>query len=468
MRAQTSRFLVIAAGVATLGVAALAAPSALHAQDSAVAPKATPVTWQTPFVLDLVVGIVGDHPILWSDVLIGIGGRLRGQPVPGTEAEQLKLAGDVLNELIDTEVLVHKARRDTAIKIADADVATQVDGAMKRVRDQFKSDAEFRDALSKEGLGGFEEYRKKLGDDAKRASLQQQLIAKLKRDGKLLPGLVNEKEVTDAYEKTRAQLPKRPATVGFHQIVIAPRAGEKARLAAYTRLDSIARDLATDLSRFESVAKSVSQDPGSREQGGDLGWNRRGQMVPAFDRIMFGLPPNVLSGIVETPFGLHIIKVDRVLPAEVKARHILIRPIIDSADVVRTRLDADSIAGVWRRGGNYDSLTLAWHDPREEKGSATPFVKDSLPVPYQQALGTAKVGEIVGPFEIIDTRTSLPKFVLAQVLSVTVEGEYTREEYREKMREQLAEEKSIRRLLDMLRKETFVTTRLAALPAPLK
>ena len=465
MLAVTPRLLAITLGVSALGV--LATPRPLCAQDS-VARSSTFISWQKPVVLDRVVGIVGDHPILWSDVLIGIGAKLRGEPVPAGAPEQLALATDVLGELIDTEVLVQRARRDTAIKVTDAEVATQVESAMKRIRDQFKSESEFRDALHREGLGSPDDYRRKVGDDAKRATLQQQLVAKLKRDGKLLPGLVNEKEVTAAYERTRDKLPKRPATIGFHQIVIAPRAGDQARLVAYTRLDSIARDLATDLTRFESVARSVSQDPGSREQGGDLGWNRRGQMVPAFDRIMFALPPNVLSGIVETPFGLHIIKVDRVLPAEVKARHILIRPVIDSVDIARSRHQSDSIAGVWRRGGLYDSLSVAWHDLREEKGSATPFVKDSLPGPYRAALATAKVGDIVGPFEIIDQRTSLPKFVLAQVLSVTTEGEYTREEYKEKMREQLAEEKSIRRLLDLLRKETFVTTRLAALPGPLK
>ena len=451
------------------GVALLALSAEARAQDSTVhAVTLASVVWQKPYPLDQVVGVVGDHPILWSDVLLGVGAKLRGQPVPPDTTEQLKLARDVLADLVDQELLVQRAQRDTAIHVTDRDVVSQVDGAMKRIRDQFRTDGEFRDALRKEGLGTSEDYRKKLTDDAKRAQQQTQLIQKLRRDGKLLPGIVTEAEVTAAYEKTRAQLPKRAATVGFHQIVIAPRAGDKARATAFARLDSIARELAKDLSRFESVAKSVSQDPGSREQGGDLGWNRRGQMVPAFDRVMFALAPNTLSPIVETPFGFHIIKVDRVLPAEVKARHILIRPVIDSGDIARSLHEADSVAGVWRKGRSYDSLALAWHDPREERGSATPFQRDSLPAPYQKAMATAKVGEIVGPFTITDTRTNLPKFVIAQVLSTTTEGEFTRDEYKEKMREQLAEEKSYRRLIDQLKKETFVTTRLAALPAPLK
>ena len=68
----------------------------------------------------------------------------------------------------------------------------------------------------------------------------------------------------------------------------------------------------------------------------------------------------------------------------------------------------------------------------------------------------------------MDLRTNLPKFVLAEVLTVTEPGDYTREEFKDKIREQLSQEKGIRRLIDLFRKETFVFARLSALPGPLK
>lgn len=443
-----------------------------RAQDPA-APAAQPATplsqvnWGPSVPLDRVVGIVGDKAIFWSDVLLGIGARLRGAPIPTDSVEQLKLAVDVLNQIVDEEVLIQKARRDTSIKVTDHGVATQVDAGVKRVRETFKSDAEFRDALRREGLGTVEDYRRKMTEDAKRNELSQQLIAHMRKEGRLVPGLVSEAEITEAFEKNKGNFPKRAATVAFHQIVISPRPNDEQRRIAYQRIDSIGRELAKDPSRFEQVAKSVSMDPASREQGGDLGWTRRGYMVPAFDRVMFALPPNVISPVVETPFGFHLIRVDRVLPAEVKARHLLIRPKIDSADIARAHVLADSILGVWKKGGNFDSLSLTWHDMREERGSATPFVRDSLPAAYQAALAAKGKGDLVGPFEIMDTRANLPKFVLAEVLSTTEPGDYTRDEFREKIRDQLSQEKSIRRLLDNLRKETHVSTRLTALPAPL-
>ena len=110
---------------------------------------------------------------------------------------------------------------------------------------------------------------------------------------------VSESEITEAFEKNRAELPKRPSTLTFRQIVIATASTQKAKDVARAKAESLLVEI-NHGGDFASIAKRESQDPGSKEQGGDLGWNRRGQMVRAFDEMMFALNPGQVSPVVET------------------------------------------------------------------------------------------------------------------------------------------------------------------------
>ena len=414
--------------------------------------------------IDRVVAVVGTNPILLSDVfeLMNVK-RAQGVPIPPDSAGQAELFKRTANELVDEEVMVQFAKAEK-IEVTDADVAAQVEQQIKRVREQFKSETEYRDALRQNGFGTPEEYRRSLNDQARRTALFQRGLEKLREQGKVLPVSISEAEVTETFEKNRASFPKRPATVTFRQIVVAPHASPAAKAAARAKAESLLVEIRKG-GDFEQIAKRESMDPGSKEVGGDLGWNRRGQMVPEFDRMMFALPPGQVSPIVETAFGYHIIRVDRVQPAEVKARHILIRAKIDSADVARAKLEADSVAIRWRAGASYDSLLAKHHDTREERSILTPFDRAQLPPAYGAAFTDKAAGSITDPFAIEDKSSGVSKYVVAQLLTAAAGGEYTVSDLRNTIREQLQQERSIRRALDDLRKQTYVSLRFEGLGA---
>ena len=409
--------------------------------------------------VDRIVAVVGSQPILWSKVAEQLNlMRAQGDTLPSDSAAQGRLARQILNRLVDEELLIQLAKRDS-VEVPDADLNSGVEQQMKRVRDQFPSEDSLRVALQAAGFGSPEEYRRWLVDQQRRAAIQQRLFERLRAEGKIVPLPVSEKEVTDYFERNRSRLPRAPATVTFRQIVVAPKASPAAKAAALAKAESLRVEIEKG-GDFEQVAKRESMDPGTKETGGDLGWRRRGQFVPEFERVAFALRPGRLSPVVETTFGYHLIRVDRVQPAEVKVRHILIRPAIDSADIAAARREAQSVAERWRAGASFDSLVTRHHDPSEEKTIPQPFPRSQLPEAYQAAFKGKAAKVITDPFEIQDKARNLPKFVVAQLTSVTEEHDPSVEEWRTQIRQQLAQERGMRRFLDNLRASTFVSVRL--------
>jgi peptidyl-prolyl cis-trans isomerase SurA len=447
-----------------------AAPVALQAQQpTPAAPLAQPSTTTQSIPLDRVVAVIGDVVITQSGLQERlIQKRQEGATFPTDSAAFQTFVLGVVNELIDEELLVQKGK-ELKIEVPDADVNNTVEKQVKDIRARFGSESEFRNELQKAGLGTPEEFRRFRADEVRRAETITRTIRKLREEGKIVQANVTDEDVQEAYDRNRATLPKREASVSWRQIIIAPKPSAAARAIARAKAESLLVELKTG-GDFEMLAKRESMDPGSRENGGDLGWNRRGRMVAEFDRWMFALAPGQLSPVIETPFGYHIVRVDRVQPGEVKARHILIAPKIDSADVERARLVADSVAAAWKAGAPFDSLAKKHHDfaSAEETTLLTPFPRAQLPAAYQQAFAGKQAKDFV-VFQIPGNTTVPGKFVVAQIATVEEGGELTLAEVKERFRARLAEEGGVKRLMESLRKGTYVAIRhdaVTVLPQP--
>jgi peptidyl-prolyl cis-trans isomerase SurA len=432
-------------------------PATLAAQVPSPSPARVSAAPQPSTVpVDRVVAVVGDQVILWSDVMNSINQqRAGGLQLPPDSAGQAALAKDALSALVDEEILVQKARL-LKIDVTPDEVNRSVDDQVKRVRSQFQTEDEYKNELKSAGFGTPEEYRRTLYEQFYRRALQQRVFEELRKTA--VGRNVSDAEIDEAFEKNKTALQSAPATVTFRQIVVAPKPSAEAKKKAKAKADSILVELKKG-GDFELIAKRESMDPGSKAQGGDLGWNRRGAMVPEFERMMFALPPGQISPVVETPFGYHIIKVDRVQAAEVKARHILIAPQIDSADIAAAKVEAETVAKQLRAGASFDSVAAKHHDPAEEKGILQPFIRDSLPASYATSLAGRKPGDVTEPFELASPRGA-SKWAVVQMVTVNEAGQFDEREVKDRIRSQLVAEKATRAMLDDLRKQTYVAIRL--------
>lgn len=433
---------------ALVGLGLCAAPAA--AQEAGQGLRILPV--------DRVIAVVASKPILWSEVLERINiARANGLELPRDSAGQYAFARQMLEQLVDEEVLLAVAT-DYKLEVLETDVAPKVEQQIDQIRSQFATEAEFRVALRNEGFGTPEEYRKRTIEQAQRDERQRKALDTLRALGRLAPVNVTERDVSEAFDRLKARLGPRPAMVAFRQIVITPRARQENRDKALARIDSIRLKLEAGAD-FDSLARAVSMDA-SAAQGGDLGWARRGRMVPAFDQMMFALIPGRISPVVETEYGFHVMRVDRVRAGEVRARHILIRPDIDEADAAVAKARADSALMLWRAGMPYDTVVAKFHDRAEERSIPDGVPIDSLPPEYRVALRPIAEGSFSEVFTIPHPTTGLRKYIFAQVTSAKAAGEWTLDEYQERVRRQLREERSTRRTLDILRREYYVSLRM--------
>ena len=407
--------------------------------------------------VDRIMAIVGTTPILASQVEEQLVlAQSQGAKVPEDSAGREAARRQVLSQMADEELLVQQAERDTTIKVTEQEVQDAVEQTVQNVRKQFASIPEFQTQLRAAGFVSEEEWRRWLADQQRRAILQQRLIEGLKQRGKLKPISPTDAEMREFWESSRAQQPKRPAAISFRQIVIVPKADPDANARALHLSDSLVAALRRG-AVFGDVARKFSADSASREQGGELGWFRRGVMVKEFEDVAFHLRPGAISDVVGTEFGYHIIQVERVQPAEILARHILIQPAISAAQIAIARRQADSVHDALAHGASFDSLARRYADPNEPK-LADALPASQLPPDYETAIGSDTVPGLKPVFEV-GAGTARPRFVVFELLKRLPEGELNFDEVKDRIRDGLGQQLAIKHYLDLLRRTTYVDIR---------
>lgn len=216
-----------------------------------------------------------------------------GGPVPVQQRD--RVLRQVLDQIVSYKLLLQESRTR---QIAAPDA--EVDARMKEIQAQFPSEDAFKQMLTSRKTT-IEQVRSDIRQDITVQKLIESAIAD--------KVAVKPEQVTDFYTKNPDQFQQPERVRASHILIMVPKeADAAAKNAARSKAADILKDVKAGKD-FAALAKQHSQDPGSAENGGDLGFFQQGQMVGPFNDAAFSLKPGQVSELVETEFGFHIIKV---------------------------------------------------------------------------------------------------------------------------------------------------------------
>ncbi|HZN55116.1 MAG TPA: peptidyl-prolyl cis-trans isomerase [Candidatus Polarisedimenticolaceae bacterium] len=243
-------------------------------------------------------------------------------------------------------------------------------------------------------------------DDYRRSEARKLRLVLFDRQGQIADAKVSDADLRAEYDAHAADY-ARPEQRRARHILLKIPAG-----AAEADKRSV-RDLAGSVllrvqkgEDFAALARSMSQDPGSAPQGGELGWFGRGAMVKPFDDAVFSTPPGQFAGPVETPYGFHVIQVE-------EAREAGAAPFEEVRDALKRRLElqqAQRLTAAKAQAFASEAKTLAEFEAAAKKAgysvldrtvSAQDRAPDLGPSPeFTSAVSSMQAGQVSAPLGV--------------------------------------------------------------------
>ena len=304
----------------------------------------------------------------------------------------------ILEQLLINKLLLAKADIDSVV-VEDKMVSDQLDRRMAYFIQQIGSEQKLEEYYNK----SITELKKDLRRQVKDQMIAQKMQDKISGNIKLTPG-----EVKKFYSQIpQDSLPYFSKEVEVGQIVIEATVGKEQKKQAKEALQDLKNKILAGAS-FQELAKVNSQDPGSGANGGELGFFKKGELVPEYEAAALKLKPGELSEIVESQFGFHLIQMIERRGLEFNTRHILIKPSSSTLDIssttetlekLRTKILSDSIAfSKAAKTHSQDKATAEagglFVDPNS--GSSMMAVENLDPSVFF-VIDTMKVGQITHP-----------------------------------------------------------------------
>ena len=290
-------------------------------------------------LIDKVAAKVGGEMILLSD----IEARLAYvKSTYGTVDEETKCF--VIQDLIAQKILINQAKLDSIV-VTDQEVNQEIDARIEQILTSMGNDESKFEAFY--GLS-VDEVRKQQQSNLRNTLYTQKMRSTVMADVEATPVEVK------AFFKNipNDSIPVFNSEVELSEIVFAPTPSDENVTKAMETLERLRQQVISDSTAFERLASLYSEDPGSKDKAGDLGWQKRGTFVPEFEAAAYNLEAGEVSEVIESPFGFHIIQLLDRRGNLIHTRHILITAQLTQEDLdaaeeelntIKTRLEADSL-----------------------------------------------------------------------------------------------------------------------------
>lgn len=375
------------------------------------------VSAQTDILVDKVVAVIGDRPILMSNIEEQYNYLKTQQPNLPDEARCM-----ILDQLIGQELLLVQAQLGS-VEVSDIEVEGQLEARIQQIMAYMGGDTDQFEAYYGMGVKDVK--------DNMREELRDQITLDRMRNTVLADVRITPSEVKEFYASVpQDSLPYLSSEVEVAEIEIRPQVSTRAKQAAIDELKSIKEQIIAGDATFADMAEMYSDDPGSARQGGNLGWVSRGSFVPEFEAAAFNLRPNEYSQIIESDFGMHLIQLLERRGNNINARHILVKPeltdddriaALNLADSIYTLINADSL--------EFQRAVAIYSDENAQtknyggrlinpNNGTTYFETADLDVNVYFAVDTLDVGELTIPVEHQDEQGN-ESFKLYKMLTRT-------------------------------------------------
>lgn len=349
-------------------------------------------------IVDKTVAVIGNEVILISQL--------------EEEVNMMKAYGmisdktgrcEILEQLMTSKLFLMQSRVDS-LKVNNDMVETNLRERVDNIRSFYGGDEGVEKQFGKPLYKLRQEWRKSLEEQTLTQQMQQKISSSIPE---LTPYDV--KKFVD--ETDKEDLPVVPIRYQLSQICIYPDR-EAANIAVKERLLTL-RERIINGDKFSTLARIYSQDPGSARKGGELGLASKSIFWPAFSDAAMSLKPGVVSQIVETPDGFHLIEVLEKKGDMFNARHILLKPEYTSEDREKGFRVLDSLRTELANEAVTFELAAKFYseDPAtrtnggqmaDPMSGSSYFEIDQLKPQDYAAIRDLKEGEISAPIESLD------------------------------------------------------------------